>query len=207
MIRNLLFDLGGVVMDIRRQNCIEAFRDLGMEHPENFLGEYVQAGPFKGVESGELSPRQFYDVMRPYLRPGTSDSEIRQAFCRFLIGIPEHRLNALRALRSKGYGVYLLSNTNPVMWNSKIAEEFRQQGEEGPEAYFDGMVTSFEAKVMKPDPGIFTYAAATLGIKPEETLFLDDSQANLDAAARLGFHTLLVAPGSEFETLLSREGF
>ena len=68
------------------------------------------------------------------------------------------------------------------------------------------MVTSFEAKSMKPDERIFGYAVETLGIKPEETIFLDDSQRNLDAAGRLGFKTLLVSPGEEFYALLTAEG-
>lgn len=85
-----------------------------------------------------------------------------------------HRLEALRRLRSR-YGIYLLSNTNPVMWNTEIARQFRGEGRER-EDYFDGMVTSFEARVMKPEAAIFDYAAEKLGIVPAETLFLDDSQ-------------------------------
>ena len=88
------------------------------------------------------------------------------------------------------------------MWHSRIAEEFRQEGMER-EDYFDGIVTSFEARSIKPDAKIFHTVVETLGIKPEETLFLDDSQKNLDAASALGFRTLLVTPGSEFFELLN----
>ena len=70
------------------------------------------------------------------------------------------------------------------------------------EDYFDGIVTSFEARSIKPDAKIFHTVVEKLGLKPEETLFLDDSQKNLDAAAQLGFQTLLVTPGSEFFELL-----
>ncbi len=52
MIKNLMFDLGGVIMEIRRQNCVEAFKKLGMENPDDFLGEYRQSGPFADIESG-----------------------------------------------------------------------------------------------------------------------------------------------------------
>lgn len=202
MIRNILFDLGGVIMDIRRSDCIEAFRKLGMAHPEQFLGEYVQSGPFMGIENGSVTPAQFRAEMRSHLRDGITDDEIDRAFEAFLVGIPEHRLDALKQLRRKGYKICLLSNTNPIMWDGKISEEFRKGGESGPEAYFDGMVRSYEAKVMKPDPRIFHIAAKTCGIEPSETIFIDDSQTNLDAASREGFATLLVAPGQEFTTLL-----
>ena len=128
----------------------------------------------------------------------------RFVVCKFLIGIPTHRLAELRKLREH-YRVYLLSNTNPIMWNSKIKDEFTHEGLQR-EDYFDGMVTSFEAKALKPEARIFRYAAEKFGIAPEETVFLDDSQRNLDAAARLGFHTLLVAPGSEFVDVLADKG-
>lgn len=189
-------------MEIRRQNCIEAFRRLGMAHPEEFLGEYVQAGPFMGIENGSMSPDEFRSVMRQSLREGVTDREIDDAFMQFLIGIPTHRLEALRRLRGEGYRLGILSNTNPIMWDAKISDEFRKEGLSGPDAYFDGIIKSFEVKVMKPDPAIFVIASEKLGFIPEETIFLDDSQANLDAAAKLGFRTLLVAPGEEFATLL-----
>ena len=98
----------------------------------------------------------------------------------------------------------MLSNTNSIMWRSRIAEDFRQEGLER-EDYFDGIVTSFEAKSIKPDAKIFHTVVEKLGINPEETLFLDDSQKNLDAAAELGFKTLLVTPGSEFFELLNAQ--
>lgn len=202
MIRNILFDLGGVVMNIRRSDCIEAFRALGMAHPEDFLGEYVQSGPFMGIENGSMTPDEFRAQMRSHLRPGVTDDEINRAFEAFLIGIPEPRLDALRALRKRGYKICMLSNTNPIMWNGKISEEFRKQGESGPEAYFDAITRSYKCKVMKPDPEIFRIVCRECDIIPEETLFLDDSQTNLDAAAKEGFQTLLVKPGQEFMTLL-----
>ncbi|MCM1029721.1 MAG: HAD family phosphatase [Pseudoflavonifractor sp.] len=202
MIKNLLFDLGGVIMEICRQDCIDAFRKLGMDRPEDFLGEYVQAGPFMGIENGSMSPSQFRDSLRPKLRSGVTDIEIDTAFMKFLIGIPVSRLRALRELRQRGYRLGILSNTNPIMWKAKITDEFRKDGLAGPDAYFDGIIRSYKAKVMKPAPEIFSIAARDLDFKPEETIFLDDSQANLDTAGALGFHTLLIAPGEEFMTLL-----
>lgn len=204
MPRNLLFDLGGVIMDIRRDDCLEAFRSLGMEHPENLIGEYVQNGPFGQLESGEISVAQFHNALRAQLPEGVTDQQIDRAFCAFITGLPQPRLAALRHLR-KRRGVYLLSNTNPIMWRGVIAEEFLKEGLRR-EDYFDGIVTSFEAKCMKPDERIFRRVEESFGIRPEETLFLDDSQANLDAAARLGYKTMLVAPGTEFADLLAAEG-
>lgn len=196
MIKNLLFDLGGVIMDIRRQNCEEAFRALGMPDIGDFLGDYGQTGPFAALEEGAIEPPQFRDELRRHIPRPVTDSEIDDAFNRFLIGIPVKRLEMLRQLRRR-YRVYLLSNTNPIMWNSKIADEFRREGLTR-EDYFDGMVTSFEAKCYKPDPAIFRYAEKTLAIDPDETLFFDDSRANVNTAIALGFKGAHVPPGTEF---------
>ncbi len=201
MIKNLLFDLGGVIMDIRRLNCVASFERLGMKDADSFLGEYSQKGPFLQLEEGLINEAQFRDAVREYIDGEVTDEQIDKAFCDFLVGIPAYRLEQLRQLK-KQYGIYMLSNTNPIMWHSRIAEEFRQEGMER-EDYFDGIVTSFEARSIKPDAKIFHTVVENLGIKPEETLFLDDSQKNLDAASALGFHTLLVAPGSEFFDLIN----
>ena len=204
MIKNLLFDLGGVIMDIDRMNCVASFKRLGMADPEMFLGEYVQQGPFGDLESGRIDAPAFRKEMRKYLPAGVSDEAIDSAFSDFLIGIPVRRLDALEELR-KRYKVYILSNTNPIMWNGRIAEEFAKQGKDIT-AYTDGAITSFEVKCMKPDPRIFREALEKFGIKAQETVFLDDSKANTDAAARLGFETIHVAPGSEFMDLLAAKG-
>lgn len=201
MIKNLLFDLGGVIMDIRRLNCVASFERLGMKDADSFLGEYSQKGPFLQLEEGAISEAEFRTAVRQFIDGEVSDEQIDSAFCDFLVGIPKYRLEQLRELK-KQYGIYMLSNTNSIMWHSRIAEDFRQEGLKR-EDYFDGIVTSFEARSIKPDAKIFHTVVEKLGIKPEETLFLDDSQKNLDAAAELGFQTLLVTPGSEFFELLN----
>ena len=200
MIKNLLFDLGGVIMDIRRLNCVASFERLGMKNADSFLGEYSQKGPFLQLEEGAISEEEFRTAVRALIDGEVSDEQIDSAFCDFLVGIPKYRLEQLRQLK-KSYNIYMLSNTNSIMWRSRIAEDFRQEGLER-EDYFDGIVTSFEARSIKPDAKIFHTVVEKLGINPDETLFLDDSQKNLDAAAQLGFHTLLVTPGSEFFELL-----
>lgn len=204
MIKNLLFDLGGVIIDIQRSRCADSFRKLGMENPDGFLGEYSQSGPFGDLESGKITAGEFHAILRPLLAPDVTDGQIDAAFNDFLIGIPQARLDALKSLR-KRYNVYILSNTNEIMWSSRIAEEFAQQGGSLSD-YCDGAVTSFEVKCMKPSPQIFEITCQRFGIIPAETIFLDDSAANTAAAAALGFNTITVAPGNEFMDLLKKHG-
>lgn len=196
MVKNLLFDLGGVIMDIRRQDCEKAFRELGMADIADFLGDYGQKGPFALIEEGKISEAEFRDEVRKHIPGEVTDDAIDAAFNKFLVGIPLRRLEELKKLR-KDYKIYMLSNTNAIMWNSDIAKAFRQEGGTVDD-YFDGIVTSFEAKCCKPAPEIFEYVLRKFGIKASEILFFDDSKANCEAARQLGFNAAHVAPGTEF---------
>lgn len=202
MIKNLLFDLGGVIMDLDRDRCVRAFEALGMKKADEFLGVYGQKGDFLALEKGEIDAGEFRRRIRPLFGRPVADEEIDKAFNKFLVGIPPERLMALRRLREH-YGVYLLSNTNPIMMDGVIAEQFRQEGLDM-SSYFDGIVASYKAKCYKPDRAIFDYACRHCGIRPEETLFLDDSIANVEAARALGFHAERVAPGEEFMAKIER---
>lgn len=195
-IRNLLFDLGGVIMDLRREDCVSALEELGLAEANEMLGLYCQSGPFLLLEEGKMQPVAFRNEIRRRIGKDIADADIDNAFNRFLVGIPVERLRMLEKLKAD-YRVYMLSNTNPIMFDSKIREEFRKDGK-SVEDYFDGICTSYEEHCAKPDLQIFRNLLSKFDIRAEETLFFDDSQRNLDAAAELGFKTWLVAPGSEF---------
>ena len=197
MIRNLLFDMGGVILDIDRNKAIKALKEAGMPHPEELLGDYGQKGPFLALERGEISVQEFREQLRSYFDRPVTDNAIDDAFCEFLVGIPVERLRALESLKKKGYNIYMLSNTNALMWDKYILTEYKKDGHDI-DHYFDGIIASFQVKAYKPEKEIFEAAVNILGIKPEETLFFDDSQANLDAAAALGFKTALVTDDRGF---------
>lgn len=188
----LLFDLGGVVMNIDRMQAVRAFEELGMADANAFFDPYEQHGIFGLLEAGQISPADFRARLRPQFRPGVSDAEMDRALCRFLLGIPPERLERLAELRAAGHNVFMLSNTNPIMWQAFILPEFGKLGGNIND-YFDGTVTSFEAGVCKPHEQIYRYAIKKLGLTPSETTFYDDGQANVDAAIALGFHGELVS--------------
>lgn len=201
MTKNYLFDLGGVIIDIRRQDCVDAFKKLGFDNIDSFLGEYGQKGAFLQLEEGSITPEEFRAEVRRHIPGQVTDSQIDQAFNAFITGIPVERLQALRELRSKGHRLYVISNTNPIMWEGPIASAFRQEGLTMAD-YFDGIVTSFEAGVCKPHKAIFDKVINTFGIRPEETSFLDDSADNCRIGAEMGFKAVHVPPGSSFMPLI-----
>lgn len=200
MTQNLMFDLGGVIMDIDRSRAVEAFARLGMADANAFFDPYLQRGYFLKLEEGLISPEEFRRDIRPLFSRPVTDEEIDRGLDRFLIGIPDERLHRLKELRRAGYGVYLLSNTNPIMWNGFILNEFRKLGGDISD-YFDGVVTSFSAKICKPDARIFRLAAEKFGISPESTTFYDDGPANCRAALDLGFKAELVNEQNNFMKL------
>lgn len=196
MIDTLLLDLGGVIMDINKDECIYNFKRLGFKAIDTFLGDYEQKGPFSDLEAGKLTPDEFRAALRALMDTPLSDSVINEAFGSFLLAIPVQRLKELERLHGK-YRIFLLSNTNPIMWDDYIARAFRIDGHER-EYYFDGMLTSFEAGYNKPAPQIFQRAIEKFNLVPEKTLFCDDSLLNCQAAEKFGIQTRHIADGISF---------
>ena len=195
-IKNLLFDLGGVIVNINRDRCVKAYTEAGMPNANELLGVYKQSGIFLALEEGKVTPQQFRDEIRKHFTCEVSDDTIDWCFKQFLLGIPVERLRALEQLKQH-YRIYILSNTNAIMFESVIKEYFEGDGHDI-NYYADGVVVSYEELCCKPDARIFMRCVEKFGIKPEETLFFDDGQGNCDAAAELGFATYCVKPGTEF---------
>lgn len=202
-IKNIVFDLGGVVITLNRNRAVRSLIDLGVRDADKLLGLYRQEEPFLGLETGRITAAQFYDLLRRQCEPAT-DVEIQEAFNSFLIEIPAARLEMLRKLRSAGYRLYVLSNTNPVMYNSWIARAFRAEGLTIND-YFDGIVTSFAEGMCKPDVRLFRTVLDRYRLKGEETLMLDDSEANCNAAALAGMNAIRVG-GSADDDMLALGG-
>ncbi len=201
-VKNLMFDLGGVVIDIQRQRAVDEFLKLGVTNIDDLLGLYIQSGIFLQLEGGELNTQEFHEELRRHTNLPITDGQIDDAFCQFIVGIPVHRLRALEQLHNQ-YRLFVLSNTNPIMFEGKIANEFAQDGHDI-NYYFDGVTVSYRAKANKPAKKIFDYAVRTMNIVPEETLFLDDSQQNVDVATACGFQSILIPPGVEFIEVLKQ---
>lgn len=199
---DIVFDLGGVILDIDRDRCVRHLERLGLSDAAQMLDLYCQTGDFLALEEGKLSAGGFFDVLRRKANPGVNDMMITDALCDFIVGLPAHRLQALRQLRARGKRLYVLSNTNPIMYHTVIDRLFRQEGLSIRD-YFDGEIVSFQEKVCKPSPAIFDILRRRFRLHGETTLFLDDSEVNCRAAESSGINAALVPPGTEFAEILS----
>ena len=153
-VKNIIFDLGGVVIDLERRQAVDALDRLGIKDASALLGEYEQKGPFLMLETGDISSSELYDILLPQCKEGTTCNDIRDAFEQFLRQIPVERLRMIDKLREKGYKLYVLSNTNPIMYNHWIDNAFRGDGKTIND-YFHGIVTSFQERMCKPNPDLF----------------------------------------------------
>lgn len=199
---DIVFDLGGVILNIDRDVCVAQLQSLGLKDAARILDLYCQSGNLLALEQGTLPACGFFDSLRAKASPGTNDSQIADALNSFITGLPLERLQALRRLRGQGKRLYVLSNTNPIMYHGVIDGLFRQEGLSIRD-YFDGEIVSFQEKVCKPQPEIFEILLRRYGLDGKKTLFLDDSEANCEAARRCGIDAALVAPGTEFMGLLN----
>lgn len=195
-IKNIIFDLGGVVIDLDRNQAVEGLEELGIKNVDSLLGVYGQKGPFLMLETGEIKEAEFFDLILSECKPGTTCAAIRKAFERFLVALPVERLHTIAELRKKGYKVFILSNTNPLMYHHWIEEAFRAEGKTVND-YFDGIVVSFQENTCKPDPQIFLNLLNRYSIKANETIMLDDSEANCEAAKSVGMQAVRILPDGE----------
>ena len=194
-ISTLVFDFGGVLINLKREAAIDAFRKLGLDTADQLLDNYVQSGIFMQLENGSLSAADFRDEVRKLTAPTVTDEQIDQALYAFLLDIPAEKLELLLALRRK-FRVVMLSNTNPIHFPWCAATKFTYNGHQLAD-FFDACYLSYVLKCSKPGAEIFHKLLEAEGVAPESCLFFDDGIQNIQAAQALHFQTVLVKPNED----------
>ena len=200
-ISTLIFDFGGVLIDLDMNQSILNFKNLGVENVEKYLSNYGQSGFFMQLEKGEISAENFRQEIRKMTCKPLTDSEIDDAWNAFLVKIPSEKLDILFELRKK-YRIIMLSNTNCIHFPYAESTFFKYKNLDIT-AYFDKCYKSYEMKMAKPDAEIFETLLAEEGITANKCLFLDDGQKNIDQATKLGFQTYLVDEKEDLNFLLN----
>ena len=183
MIRNIVLDWGGILIDLDDQRSIDEFHRIGAREVAKYVEECRVEDMFLRLELGQIDTAQFCREAREQ-DPVYSgcDEALCYAWNVLLAGIPEHRLQRLEELKRHGR-LFLLSNTNEIHW--EYARRWWQ-----PEQYFEKIFLSYEMHQVKPSREIFEQILQDGGMKAEETLFIDDSKRNCEAAAALGIQTI-----------------
>lgn len=200
MIKNIIFDLAGVILNLNIERDTAALNAAGLPDFAGCLANEAIRTPCLAYLNGLMPKKDFFEAIRPLCKEGVTDEEINWAMNAVLDDIPESRLKMLTELR-KTYKVYLLSNIYDDAWNHAM-REIERQGFTTEEC-FDHLFLSHEMQLAKPDPRIFQAVMETTGCKAEETVFFDDSRENIESAKQLGFHAFLV-PMNELESILNQ---
>ena len=183
MIRNLIFDFGGVLIDLDMEAVERGLRNFGLQSAGTELIKISQR-----YETGQIPTDQFLREVRRSL-PGSSADEIRQIWNATVAGFPKERLNYLEALKASGdYRMFLLSNTNPL----HVEQARSNMGDRDFNRFkncFRQFYLSHEIGMRKPDPEIFQFVLEENDLSPGETLFIDDTREHIESASRLGIRT------------------
>ncbi|GAA4381333.1 HAD family phosphatase [Hymenobacter koreensis] len=193
---NLLFDFGGVIINIDYQRTLEAMRALSPAGSTIEFTQQAQAQLFDDMETGRLSAADFRHGLRQhYNLHAASDEQLDAAWNAMLLDVPLERLELIRELRAQGHQTALLSNTNAIHIGTINAALKTQYGfQHGIADVLDRVFYSQEVGFRKPGEEIFRHALQEMNWLPEETLFIEDSFQHIETAQRLGLHTLFLAP-------------
>ncbi|MDR2120000.1 MAG: HAD family phosphatase [Tannerella sp.] len=202
MIKNIIFDMGGVIVEVRRDRAVSRFRAIGVDDAEQLIDAYHHRGIFLDIESGAIDADTFCRLLCLHAGKHIPRQDIEHAWQSIINPPDPHILDCLLALRKK-YFTCLLSNNNPILidrWarTSRFSTAGRPIND-----YFDKTYFSYEMKCVKPDIEIYRTAVRDSGITPTETLFLDDSADNIRTAEQVGFATYLVRNGEDWRTALN----
>jgi len=186
MIKNIVFDFGGVIADISRDKAVQAFFKIGLKDAEIRLDKYHQTGIFQELEEGKLSVDEFRKELSK-LCSRELTKEVQQAWMGFITGIDIRKLDYILELK-KSYRIYILSNTNPYVMSWACSPQFSSQGKSLAD-YCEKLYLSYQIGYTKPEPEIFNFMIKDSKITPSETMFVDDGSVNIGIGKKLGFYT------------------
>ena len=196
-IKKIAFDFGGVIIRQNQQQAVERFKQIGLLDAEERLGAYTQQGIFGELEEGKITAEDFRWQLSLLIGRAVTIEDCSYAWRGYCDGLPQRNLEALQRLRREGYGLSILSNTNPFMMGWALSQDFDGNGHSLAD-YVDALYLSYQMKVMKPSAEIFRRVLEAEGVRPEELLFVDDSSHNISAAQELGIATFQPVNGEDW---------
>jgi len=201
MIKNIVFDLGGVIFKIDKNQAIRRFKEVGFDDAASYLDDFTQVGIFGDLESGRITAEQFRCQLSDLAGKDLTLEDCAYGWQGYVVELPQRNLDKLIELRQRGFRLSLLSNTNPFMMQWARSNAFDGRGH-GLDHYFDALYLSYEMGVMKPENRIFEMMLLGENAKPQETVFIDDSAHNTEVAASMGIHVLQPDNGADWHEML-----
>ena len=188
-IKNVILDLGNVVLDISTNNTLNAFHQLGIKNPEAIYQLSKESKLFLNFELGKISVSDFLKQLKSYTPHKITNEQLISAWNAMLLPVPDERINLLRQL-SKNFNLFLLSNTNNIHYQ-KFSTDYPFLKNNVHSEIFQRTFYSHHLGVRKPDEKIYLYLLEEAGLIAKETLFIDDLEENLKAANKMEINTML----------------
>ncbi len=200
-VKNIIFDLGGVILDIDYQLTESAFKALGGADFEALYSQARQTDLFDAFEKGEIEEAAFFFKLKSLMGLEVPQNALKEAWNAMLIGLPYENYSLLRKLTGR-YRLFLLSNTNQTHINAftKLIQRVCPMREF--ENLFEKVYYSNRIGLKKPDEAPFLKILAENGLSADETVFIDDSIQHVKGAAKTGIHAYLLEKGTSTEALL-----
>lgn len=202
-IRNIIFDFGGVILNIDFQRSIDAFRRLGIGHDPAFFSQFGQSEVFDRLETGHITEKEFYDAIRQSTGIAVSDADLRKAWDALLLDMPDERVELLKKV-SRHYRIFLLSNTNAIHYETYNGAFRAKYGHDFDEL-FEKAWWSFRIGMRKPYTETFLWVLQDGGLNAGETLFIDDTLKHVEGARKAGLKGLHL-DNIEITSLFDAEG-
>lgn len=198
-ITTLVFDWGGVITPIDPGRAISEFRKLGHPSIEDYFEPGMKNDLLQKLEIGKVEPEEVWECLQKDFHQPPHPQLLEQAYCTLLLETPKIRIQLLQNLQSD-FELYLLSNTN-IVHTTYYEDVLRQKFKLDFASLFNKVFYSNLMGLRKPGKEIFEKLIIETGISPENTLFLDDTQTNIDTARSLGINSLLVNDQNPIEKI------
>ena len=199
-LKNIIFDLGGVLINLDYKKTEDRFISLGYKNFRAMYSQYTADELFQKLETGKISDQDFYEIAVKAHAGSVSAAEIQTAWNAMLLSWRKESLEFLEKISLK-YRIFLLSNTNEIHFEAFHRSLKIETGRESIDPLFTKAYWSHKIGLRKPDASVFEFVAKDVGILPEETLLIDDSENNIEKADELGFKTHLLTAEERIETL------
>ncbi len=186
-IKNIVFDLGGVIMNLNVPKTIEEFERLGITNIVNSTGHHYTDSIFYDFEIGAVSEDEFVNRLSEVSNSNISYKAIKEAWNAMILNMPKERIEMLINLKND-YKLYLLSNTNSIH-QEKFEREFKIHNGYDFKDLFNKVYYSHQVGIRKPEEEIFHFVLKSSKLEAKETLFIDDSFENIKVAQKAGIQT------------------
>jgi HAD superfamily hydrolase (TIGR01509 family) len=200
-IRNIIFDLGGVFIDIHYHKTRDAFTAIGVQDFDAYFQQTYSNPLFAQLEMGDVTPETFYETFRMETGLQVSDAQIADAWNAMLGDFRPASIDVLAPLKSQ-YNIYLLSNTNQIHYEAFIKQYEEQFSGASFNQHFHTAYYSHLLRLRKPGVECYEKVMALHDMQPHETLFIDDTLKNIEGASLAGMQTLHLADGALLENVL-----